>query len=103
MKVKYIGKSDASLRNGKIYEVTSIERTLYRIVDETGEDFLFSPDEFEIVENGETIQADESKENRKSLYYLDALVFSELPPDELDKEIKRLEEESKKLTGWVKM
>lgn len=103
MKVRYTGNSDASLRNGEIYEVTSIERTWYRIVDDTGEDFLFSPDEFEIVENGETIQADENKENHKSLYYLDALVFSELPPDELDKEIKRLEEESKKLTEWPVM
>lgn len=50
MKVKYIGKSDPSLTNGKIYEVLSIEKTCYRIVDNTDEDFLFLPEEFEIVE-----------------------------------------------------
>ena len=50
MKVKYIGNSDVSLTNGKVYEVLSIEETSYRIVDNTEEDYLFSPDEFEIVE-----------------------------------------------------
>lgn len=50
MKVRYIGKSDASLTNGRIYDVLSVERTSYRIVDDTNEDFLFLPEEFEIVE-----------------------------------------------------
>lgn len=50
MKVKYINQTDASLKNGKIYDVISIELGDYRIVDETGEDFLFNPEEFEIVE-----------------------------------------------------
>lgn len=50
MKVKYKGKSDVSLTNGKIYEVVSVEQSWYRIIDNTEEDYLFSPDEFEIVE-----------------------------------------------------
>lgn len=50
MKVKYIGKSDVSLTNGKIYEVLSVEKTWYRLVDNTEEDYLFSPDQFEVVE-----------------------------------------------------
>lgn len=50
MKVRYIRKSDCSLTNGKIYEVLAIEDTLYRIVDDTEEDYLFYPEEFEIVE-----------------------------------------------------
>ena len=50
MKVKYINETDISLINGKIYAVISVEEGLYRIVDETGEDYLFWPDEFEIVE-----------------------------------------------------
>ena len=49
MKVKYINKTDVSLTNGKIYEVMAIERDWYRIVDDTDEDYLFSPEEFEIV------------------------------------------------------
>lgn len=50
MKVKYIDQSDVSLTNGKIYEVISIEHGWYRIVDDTEEDYLFSPDEFVITE-----------------------------------------------------
>ena len=51
MKVKYINKSDVSLTNGKIYDVLSVEKGWFRIVDNTGEDYLFSPDEFEKVED----------------------------------------------------
>lgn len=50
MKVKYKGKSDVSLTNGKIYEVLSIEEDWYRIVDDTDDDYLFTPDEFEIID-----------------------------------------------------
>lgn len=41
MKVKYIGQSDVSLTNGKIYKVVSIENGWYRIVDDTEEYYLF--------------------------------------------------------------
>jgi len=51
MKIKYIGESDASLTNGKIYEVMSIESGWFRIIDDSGEDYLFSPEEFKIVED----------------------------------------------------
>ena len=50
MKVKYIGKTDVSLTNGKEYEVVGVENGWYRIVDDTDDDYLFSPDEFEIIE-----------------------------------------------------
>lgn len=50
MEVKYIGKSGISLTNGKIYEVLAIEDGLYRIIDDTEEDYLFYPEEFEMVE-----------------------------------------------------
>ncbi len=50
MKIRYIGKSDVSLTNGKTYEVISIERGWYRIVDNTEEDHLFSSEEFEITD-----------------------------------------------------
>lgn len=51
MKVKYTGKTDVSLTKGKEYEVLSMESGLYRIVDDTEEDYLFYPDEFEIIED----------------------------------------------------
>ena len=50
MKVKYIGPTCVSLINGKEYDVLAIEKTCYRIIDETEEDYLFMPEEFEIVE-----------------------------------------------------
>lgn len=49
MKVKYKNETDLSLTNGKIYDVISIEGSLYRIVDDTDEDYLFYPEEFDIV------------------------------------------------------
>lgn len=51
MKVRYLGESDPlTLLNNKVYDVISIEKEWYRIVDETGEDYLYPPDGFEIVE-----------------------------------------------------
>lgn len=51
MKKKYIGKTDKfSLINGKIYEILDVSRGWYRIVDESGEDYLY-PSEFFVDEN----------------------------------------------------
>lgn len=50
MKVKYNGESSVSLTNGKEYDVIGVEKGWYRIVDDTEEDYLFSPEEFEIIE-----------------------------------------------------
>ena len=52
MKVKYVGESDPlELLNGKIYDVIEIDEVLgwYRIVDETGEDYLYPAEDFEII------------------------------------------------------
>lgn len=51
MKVKYLGESDPlELIKGKVYDVISVEKEWYRIVDETDEDYLYPPDAFDIVE-----------------------------------------------------
>ena len=51
MKVKWLGKTDyLVLTNNKIYDVLSIERGWYRIIDDSGDDYLYPPDMFEIVE-----------------------------------------------------
>lgn len=44
MKVKYIGKSFGieGLTNNKIYEVIAIESDMLRIIDDSGEDYLYS-------------------------------------------------------------
>ena len=51
MKVKYIGENDPlCLLTDKEYEVMSIEKGWYRIIDETNEDYLFPPELFKIIE-----------------------------------------------------
>ena len=51
MKVKYIGNYyKVSLLKDEIYEVIAMEDGAYRIIDETDEDYLYPPNEFEIVE-----------------------------------------------------
>ena len=51
MKVKYKGESTTyGLEKDEIYEVISIENKFYRIVDKSNEDYLYSQDYFEIVE-----------------------------------------------------
>ena len=47
-----MGKSDPIyLLHGKVYDVISIEKEWYRIIDEEGEDYLYPPDIFEIVDD----------------------------------------------------
>lgn len=51
MKVKYNGEATSyGLEKDEIYEVISIENKFYRIVDKSNEDYLYSQDYFEIVE-----------------------------------------------------
>ena len=51
MKFKFIGKTEfLVLTNGKIYDVMSVEKGFYRIVDDSGEDYLYPPKYFEVVE-----------------------------------------------------
>ena len=51
MKVKWKGKTDfLVLTHGKTYDVLSVEKGWYRIVDDSGEDYLYPPEQFEVVE-----------------------------------------------------
>ncbi len=52
MKVKYIGDlvDPLELINGNIYECLGEEQGRFRIIDETGEDYLYPKREFEIIE-----------------------------------------------------
>ena len=53
-KVGYTGETSfLELTNGDIYEVISVERGWYRVVDDSGEDYLYPPDEFEVVESND--------------------------------------------------
>lgn len=50
MKIRYIGKTEfLVLTHGNIYDVLAIEKGWYRIVDDSGEDYLYPPKFFEII------------------------------------------------------
>ena len=52
MKIKYIGKTNPfMLTEGKLYDVISVERGYFRIIDDTNEDYLYPPNIFEIVDH----------------------------------------------------
>lgn len=52
MKAKYLGKSEGiSLTENKNYEVLGFENGFIRIIDDTGEDYLYDPEKFEIIED----------------------------------------------------
>ena len=44
MKIKYIGETFgvASLTNGKIYDASVDSSGMYRVIDDSGEDYLYS-------------------------------------------------------------
>lgn len=51
MKVKYTGETSFLIAtNGKVYDVLSIEKGWYRIVDDSGDDYLYPPEMFEVIE-----------------------------------------------------
>lgn len=51
MKVKWKGKTEfLMLTHDKVYDVMSVERGWYRVVDDSGEDYLYPPENFEVVE-----------------------------------------------------
>ena len=73
MKVKYIGKSFGveCLTNGKTYECIGIEDGMLRIIDDSGEDYLYSAIEPSSLENPELsgkweiVEDNENKELEK--------------------------------------
>lgn len=51
MKVRYRGETSfLELTHDRVYDVLSIEKNWYRIVDDSEEDYLYPPEDFEIVE-----------------------------------------------------
>lgn len=51
MKIKWKGKTEPfALTNGKVYDVISVEKGWYRLIDDSGEDYLYPPEQFDIVE-----------------------------------------------------
>lgn len=52
MKVVYLGPTEPhTLEHGRVYEVLSEEDGWYRIIDKSGEDYLYPKDEFKTIED----------------------------------------------------
>ena len=50
MKVKWNGETEPLvLTKDKVHDVISVEKGWYRIVDDSGEDYLYPPEKFEVV------------------------------------------------------
>lgn len=50
IKVRFIGKDNPlSLRNGKEYEAIIGQKGMYCIVDESGEEYAYNPNQFEVI------------------------------------------------------
>ena len=65
MKIRYTGTTDPLLlTHGKIYEVLSIERRYYRILDDTNDDYLYPPRLFEIVDDSGKAELEEKGRQR---------------------------------------
>ncbi len=51
MKVKWKGKTEfLVLTYDKVYDVLSEEKGWYRIKDDSGEDYLYPPEQFEVID-----------------------------------------------------
>jgi hypothetical protein len=54
MKVRFIGETSfIGLVHGQIYDVLSVEKSWYRIADGSGEDYLYHPMLFEVIQQSE--------------------------------------------------
>lgn len=48
---QFSGCYTGDLLEGKVYTVENIEKNYYRIIDESGEDYIYHKDLFEIIED----------------------------------------------------
>lgn len=51
MKIRYMGETSfLELTHDKIYDLLSIEKGWFRVVDDSDDDYLYPPELFEIIE-----------------------------------------------------
>ena len=54
IKVKYLGPDDPlMLKHNKVYSARVLKRNWYGIIDETGEEYAYPPECFEIIQEAE--------------------------------------------------
>lgn len=51
MKVRYLGNTEGiSLTKNKIYEALDYEEGFLRVIEDTGEDYLYDSEKFQVIE-----------------------------------------------------
>ena len=86
MKAIWRGDSDPlELINGKVYTVLSVEwdGTMFNVIDETGEDYLYPAEDFEVISDDETLEEDSDEPD-----YVKAHAFCNNHMDDLKKDEK---------------
>ncbi len=68
MKVKYIGEDTPAMDKSKVYDVISIERKMCRLMTEISEDYLFSYDVLEIIDDSDIDEVMKRTAERKIAY-----------------------------------
>ncbi len=78
MKAKFLGDfKTIALKKNKIYDVISVEKGWLRILTELDEDYLFPPEEFEIIRNENVMKEKEYQYKIKNISYSDRWIFLE--------------------------
>ncbi|WP_077533660.1 hypothetical protein [Massiliimalia massiliensis] len=61
MKIRWTGETEfLMLTKNKIYHVISVEQGWYRIIDDSGEDYLYPPEKFEVIQKANEPLSQES-------------------------------------------
>lgn len=55
MRARYLGEPLVALEQGKIYDVISVEKGWLRIMTEIGDDYLFPPNLFEVIDDDKAL------------------------------------------------
>lgn len=99
MKVKWNGKTDfLVLTNGKIYEVLSVEKGWYRIVDDSGSDYLYPPEEFTVIGKAEPVLRKQGDLFHEDMTYPESLTaFFKAIDGKSDEEVARIRAEYDKI------
>lgn len=103
MKVKWKGKTDfLVLTHNKIYDVLSVEKGWYRIFDDSGEDYLYSPENFEVQEDFTDDFTPEERARWEEMKN-EPIKATILTEEEIDQLIAEADKESSNLKEWPKM
>lgn len=110
MKVRYIGESFGieGLTDGKVYEVIAIEQDMLRVIDDSGEDYLYSITKPSSLEDAnkcgkwEIVEDNANKDLEKANYIQTMIKEYNYTIEQAEKMFETLQRVSKKSNVSVK-